>query len=156
MFCLHCAWRWSNCRPKEDDPGQTALSSSSHNTARTGTIAGSVVVNASIRPPPPLKRWSARLVHREQAPDQRFRARTEVEDRGFSRLFLGTYSALPYAAPCRVAPRTRPVRCYFAVESSVEVTMHRAAQGMSYATALLSLWAAFTVGRKDKPVDYPS
>jgi hypothetical protein len=86
-------------------------------------------------PPPPLKRWSARLVYGAWAPDQRFRVRAEVEDRGFSGLFLGTYAALPHAATCSVAPRTRPIRWRFVVESSVEVTMHRAAQGMPYAPA---------------------
>jgi hypothetical protein len=51
-------------------------------------------------PPPPLKRWSARLVHRARPPDQRFRVRGEVEDWGLSGLFIGTYSSLrplPYA-----------------------------------------------------------
>ena len=47
------------------------------------------------------------LVHRAQAPDQRFRVRAEVEDLGFSGLFIGTCSAFPYAALCRVAPRTQ-------------------------------------------------
>ena len=45
-----------------------------------------------------------------------------------SGLFLGTYSALPYAALCRVVQRVRPVRFAFAVESSVEIAvqLHRA------------------------------
>ena len=38
----------------------------------------------------PLKRWSAPLVHRAQAADQRFRDRAQTGDRGFSGLFLGT------------------------------------------------------------------
>ena len=52
VLALHRARIRSNFRPKEDGAGQPVLSSSRHSTARTGTIAGSVVVNASIRPPP--------------------------------------------------------------------------------------------------------
>jgi hypothetical protein len=89
-------------------------------------------------PPPPLKRWSARLVHRARAPGQRFRVRTSVWICRFSGLFIGTYSAVPYAALCRVASRTRSVHCVFAVESSVGVAVHRAAQGVLYAVALIS------------------
>lgn len=37
----------------------------------------------------------ARLVHRAQAPDQRFRVRAEIEDRGFSGQYLGTCSPCP-------------------------------------------------------------
>jgi hypothetical protein len=33
-----------------------------------------------MNPPPPLKRWSARLVHRAQELDQRFRVRVEIEE----------------------------------------------------------------------------
>jgi hypothetical protein len=76
-------------------------------------------------------------------PDQRFRVQAEVEDRGFSGLFLGTYSALPYAAPCRVAPRTRPVSCGFAVEASAGWPVHRAAQAMPYAGALIKARGRF-------------
>jgi hypothetical protein len=90
-------------------------------------------------PPPPLSnRWLARFVHRAQAPGQRFRVWGEVEGRRFSGLFIGTYSAVPYAALCRMGQRVRPVRCAFAVESSVEIAVHRAAQGMPYAVALLN------------------
>ena len=56
----------------------------------------------------------------------------------FSGLFIGTCSTVPYAALRRVAQRVRPVRCAFAVESSVEIAVHRAGQGMPYAVALLS------------------
>jgi hypothetical protein len=87
----------------------------------------------------PLKRWSARPVHRAQAADQRFRVRADVEDRGFSGLFLGTYSALPDAAPCMRAQRVRLRRCGFAVELSVEMAVHSAAQGMPHAGALLNV-----------------
>jgi hypothetical protein len=48
---------------------------------------------AGPEPPPPSKRWSARLVRRARAADQRFRVWAKVEDRGFSGLFLGTCSA---------------------------------------------------------------
>ena len=64
---------------------------------------------------------------------------------GLSGLFLGTYSAVPYAALCRVVQRVRPVRCAFAVESSVEMAVHRAAQGMPYGVALLMQGRAVTV-----------
>jgi hypothetical protein len=92
-----------------------------------------------ILPPPPLKRWSAPLVHRAQAPDQRFRVRTSVWNCRFSGLFIGTYSAVPYAALCSVAPRTRPVRCGFVIESPVGMAAHRAARGMPYADGLLKV-----------------
>jgi hypothetical protein len=72
------------------------------------TLPEAHVGSQLIAPPPPLKRWSVRLVHRARAPDQRFRVQAEAEDWGLSGLFPGTYSALPYATPCRVAPRTRP------------------------------------------------
>src|SRR5712691_3408811 len=78
-----------------------------------------------IPPPPPSKRWLARLVHRARAPDQRFRVRTSVWNCRFSGLFIGTCSTVPYAALRRVAQRVRPVRCAFAVESSVEIAVHR-------------------------------
>ncbi len=55
----------------------------------------------------------------------------------FSGLFIGTYSAVPYAALCRVVPRTRHVRCGFAIESPVDMAAHGAARGMPYAGALL-------------------
>jgi hypothetical protein len=58
-------------------------------------------------PPPPLKRWSERLVHRARAPGQRFRVRAGVRNCRFSGLFIGTYSPLPYAVPCRRSQRTR-------------------------------------------------
>jgi hypothetical protein len=45
---------------------------------------------------------------------------------------------VPYTALRRVAQRVRPVRCGFAVESSVEIAVHTAAQGMPDAVALLS------------------
>ena len=67
-------------------------------------------------PPPPLKRWSARLLHRAQAPDQRFRVRAEVEGRGLSGLFLGTYSASAPSTLCRVVRRVRPLGWCFAVD----------------------------------------
>jgi hypothetical protein len=50
------ARRWSNCRPTEDGLSQAVLSSSNHSTARTGTISGSVLVNASVGTPPPGER----------------------------------------------------------------------------------------------------
>ena len=97
--------------------------------ALTSDFIGSVTrtVRDGLDPPPPSNRWSARLVHRAQAPGQRFRVRTSVRNCRFSGLFIGTYSAVPYAAPRRVAQRGRPVRCAFAVESSVEIVLHRAA-----------------------------
>ena len=109
--------------------------------ALTGHFVGSVARRShdGREPPPPLKRWSARLVPRAQAPDQRFRVRSMGRKCRLSGLFLGTYSPVPYAAPCRLAPRTRPVRCRFAVESLDEVKMRRAARGMPYATALLNV-----------------
>jgi hypothetical protein len=54
-------------------------------------------VRYGLEPPPPLKRWSARLVHRAQAPDQRLRVRASVRRCRFSGPFIGTYSAMPYA-----------------------------------------------------------
>ena len=109
--------------PADDiNRSQAALFTSNHSTASTGTVAGSVVTNAQIRPPPPLTRWSARLVFRAQAPDQPFLVR--VRSCRFSGPFIGTYSPVPYAAPSRVAPRTRPVGCAFAVESSVGAPLH--------------------------------
>jgi hypothetical protein len=66
-------------------------------------------------------------VHRALAPDQRFRVVAEVEGRGFSGLFLGTYSQLLYAAPCRVAAGQRLARCGFERDVRVEVHMHGAA-----------------------------
>ena len=75
-----------------------------------------------------------------QVPDKRFRVRPRVEDRGCSGpLFLGTYTALPYAAQCREASRTWPVRCGFADKSSVLMAVQRTAQGMPYAGALLNV-----------------
>ncbi len=84
-------------------------------------------------PPPPSKRWSARLVHRAWAPDQRFRVRAEVEDRRFSGLFLGTCSTLPCAAPCGWEPRTRPLTCQFAARSGRHGRCPRAAPSVPYA-----------------------
>ena len=89
-------------------------------------------------PPPPSTRWLARLVHRAQAPDQQFRVRAEIEDRGSSGLFLGTYSPLPYAAPCGWSPRTRPLTSGSAIASPVEVVLQRAALGLPYADVLLT------------------
>ena len=89
-------------------------------------------------PPPLLKRWSASLVHRARAPDQRFRVPLRWRRWGLSGLFIGTYSAVPYAALCRVAQPVRHVRCPFAVESPVELVMHRAAEGMPLAVALIN------------------
>jgi hypothetical protein len=40
----------------------------------------------------------------------------------------------------QVAPRTRPVRCGFAVEFSDETEVHGAALGMPYAGALLNVF----------------
>ena len=57
------------------------------------------------KPPPLSKRWSARLVHRAQAPDQRFRVRAEVEDRGFSGLFSRDLLNFAHAALCGRATR---------------------------------------------------
>jgi hypothetical protein len=94
-------------------------------TAQMGLITRRSEVQ--ILPPPPLERWLARLVHRAQAPGQRFRVRTEVEDRGFSGLFIGTYSPVPYAALCRVARRVRPIRSAFAIEFQVDEALRRAA-----------------------------
>ena len=76
-------------------------------TTRNGGVATSPV------PPPPLNRWSARLVHRAQASDQQFHVWPERGSCGFSGLFLGTCSAFAYAALYRCVPRTRPVRCGF-------------------------------------------
>ncbi len=82
----------------------------------------------------PLKRWSARLVHRAQAPDQRLRVWAEFEDRGLSGLFLGTYSTsrtMPYAGSAR---RVRPVSCGSAAISTSmppsEAVLRVHAQGM--------------------------
>jgi hypothetical protein len=86
-----------------------------------------------------LKCWSARLVYRAQAPDQRFRVRTSVWNCRFSGPFIGTCSAVPYAALCGEAQRVWPIRCVFAVEPSVEIAVHRAARRVPYADALLKV-----------------
>ena len=44
----------------------------------------------------------------------------------FLGVFVGTFSPLAHAALCKAAPRTGPVRCGFAVESSVKVGLHGA------------------------------
>jgi hypothetical protein len=62
-----------------------------------------------------------------------------------SGLFLGTYSALPYAALCRVAQRVRPVRCGFAVEYSVEGRCV-GQPSASHAVALINRLVALVVG----------
>ena len=72
-------------------------------TTSTFTLAEDRAARFPTVPPPPLECWLAGLVHRAKAADQRFRVRVEVEDRGFSGLFIGTYSAVPDAAPCRAA-----------------------------------------------------
>jgi hypothetical protein len=51
---------------------------------------------------------------------------------------LSSYSPVPYAAPCRVARRVRPVRCGSATELSTRASLHRAAEGMPWAGALLN------------------
>ncbi len=56
--------------------------------------------NATV-PPPPLKRSSARLVHRARVPDQRFLVRLNARRRGISGLFSGIHPPFAYAAICR-------------------------------------------------------
>jgi hypothetical protein len=93
--------------------------------------------NATV-PPPPLKRWEAPLAHRAQALEQRFRVRTEGRRSGLSGLFLGTYSALPFAAPCRLMPRTRHVCSGYAAKVLRFALPHSACTVLPYATALLN------------------
>ena len=88
--------------------------------------------------PPPLKRWSAPLVHMARAPDKRFRVGARCRRWGLSGLFLGTYSPLPYAAPCRRSPRTWPVRCGFATEPSGVELVQRPALVQPYVPALIN------------------
>ena len=98
--------------------------------ALTSDFIGSVTrtVRDGLDPPPLLKRWSAPLVPRAQAPDQRFRVRASVWKMPiFSGLFIGTYSAVSYAALCRVTRHPYGHSCAFTVESSVEIAVHRAA-----------------------------
>ena len=83
------------------------------------------------RHPPGRRGWHGLLLR------DRLSGRAQLGPPG---LLLGTYSALPYAAPCRVALRVRPVRCRFAVGSSDEVAMHRAARGTPYAGALFKVF----------------
>ena len=121
MFCLDRARRRSNCRPKEDGPGQAVLSSSSHSTAHTGTNAGSVVVNASIRPPPPTTGVSRAFVRMHRPLTSMFGWR-------FLCLwgqFVGTYSASAYAAYAERRACERPAHCGFAVEIGSGEALHR-------------------------------
>jgi hypothetical protein len=113
-----------------------------HRSQRAGRTVSVLITQRSlvqIQPPPPLKRWSARLVHRALAPDRHFRVRASALRSRFSGLFLGTYSVLPHAAPCRAAPRTRSLRSGFALESAIEVSLRGAAQGMPDAIALVNI-----------------
>ena len=89
-----------------------------------------------------------RLVHRVQAPGQRFRVRAAWAKSRFSGLFIGTYSPFALAALCKGVPRTRPVRCGFSVESPVVVSLHRAALCMPCAVALLKDSRHETVGSR--------
>jgi hypothetical protein len=91
------------CFYGDSDSGAPTLSSATRRRLRIHGATTSAFALAEVRaaseptePPPPLKRWSARLVHRAQAPDQRFRVRASRWTSGFSGLFIGTYSALPY------------------------------------------------------------
>ena len=130
----------------DSDSGAPTLSSAAPGRlcmhgATTSTFALTEVLAARepTEPPPPLERWSARLVHGVQPADQRFRVRASVRSRRLSGLFLGTCSPFAYAALCRLASRTLSLRCGFAVESSGEVMVRRAAQCMPYALALLNV-----------------
>jgi len=83
-------------------------------------------------------------MNRAEAVDQRFRFWARVKDRGFSGLFLGTYSPfayLPYAGG-----RSACGSWAAASRSSRQPAwqLHRAAQGMPYAVALLKLSPIFS------------
>ena len=54
-------------------------------------------------PPPPLKRWSARLVHWAQAPGQPFRVQTSVRRCRFSGLFYWDLLSRALRCPMQVA-----------------------------------------------------
>lgn len=128
------------------------------NSSSSSTFAPSEVLAADEppQPPPPLKRWLTCLVHRAQAPNQRFRVQARVQNCRFSRLLIGTCSPVPYAAPCGVARSVRPVRCGSATESSGRELLHRAALTQPCAVALItesrvtntaiSISAAMTMG----------
>ena len=90
--------------------------------------------------PPPLERWSARLVHRAQAPGQRFLvpARSKI---GVSRAFFsGASHRCPMQPYAGWSPRTWPVRCGFAVGFAFDSAVHGEALGVPYAPALLNVF----------------
>ena len=80
----------------------------------------------------------ARLMHRAQAPDQRFRVWPRCRRSGLSGIVLGTYSAAAPAALCSVARHVRPLRCGFATEDCGAEALHGACPVQPYAAALLS------------------
>jgi hypothetical protein len=99
-----------------------------------------VDVGRSLKAPATIETLvGAPLVHGAQARDQRFRVRASLQRRRLSGLFLGTYSALPYTAPCRVAVDERLARCGFKADPRIELRLHGAAEGMHHACALLNL-----------------
>ena len=109
--------------------------------------------------PPATKETMLRgFVPRALAPGQRFRVRPEVEDRGFSGLFLGTYSPVPYAALRGEAARTRPAGSGFAVESSIEEALrglHRACSvQLHYSINIFGRQAGVSLGRARCVVSY--
>jgi hypothetical protein len=86
-------------------------------------------------PPPPIRLvWRALLRMHDALTSGTAFGRLRL-----SGLFLVTYSALAYAALCRVARRERPVRWGFASGPPSRASLHRAAQGMPYAVALLNV-----------------
>ena len=84
------------------------------------------------------KRWSARLVHRAQAPDQR----CQRSGRGRRSGFLGTFSRdlinFAHDALCRWARRVRPARRWFSMPGSPFGRAHGAALVQPYASALIN------------------
>ena len=115
-------------------PGQAGLSLSNHSTARTGTIAGSVVVNASIRPPPPLAAGSRAPLHMRKPLTSSFR----LAVCRLWGLFVGTYSTSAYAG---LAGRQGSAgRHAAASRRSLRSSpgLRRAARALPYAAALIN------------------
>jgi hypothetical protein len=141
-----------HCRLEKDGPGQAVLSSSSHRTARTGTIAGSVVVNASIRPPPPNTGVFRAFLRMH-------RPLTSMFGRRFLCLwgqFVGTYSALAYAACAGGADASGPYAAFSRPRRGWAmrcIGMHRACvcsctdQSASGCYGVISTSAEMTAGR---------
>jgi hypothetical protein len=140
LTCFLTSFRYLNCRRALANHRSSQLP----RPAPTEFVVALITRWSGVHclPPPPSKRVFRALLHMHKPLTSIFGQRLV----GLWGQFVGTYSALAYAAHAGWRGRGRPVRCGIAAEGSVGWSVAWACMGHAHAVALITFWASGCCG----------